>query len=462
MARTIIYNADGSVASVTDSTANQGAAGPIAATTLGSSGDSNLSGNLTVAGSTALNGTTSTKNLNVAGTLGVAGVLTAASIKLPSGGTFTFPDGTTQSTAATGNGSSSNSNGATGAINASSISNSGDTNLTGALIVAGTTALNGATNVKALTAGGKAIFQDTSAFTGLATFQSLQATNIIATNNATLQKVTFGDGTTQSTATLKGDQGIQGVKGDTGAASTVAGPKGDQGIQGIQGIQGVKGDKGDQGPQGIPGTSSSGTAGPAFRYTTGGPPSTSNPATQNDGDTAFDPTNVAIYGPRVNGSFPTQPFNLLGPTGPQGIQGPKGDTGAAGSSNNRSYIFAGSVWATAAVANTQYYLMDAVISQTGGTTGLTPIVMPMIRSGSVTGFTFNQVGPVSGTYSITLYKNNVAVTTFTTTGTGIKAIFQSVTAGTLNFAAGDVLSLSVATSGSGNLQGMANLEIQTA
>jgi hypothetical protein len=391
MARTIIYNADGSVASVTDSTANQGAAGPIAATTLGSSGDSNLSGNLSVAGSTALNGSTSTKNLNVAGTLGVAGLLTAAAIKLPAGGSFTFPDGSVQTTA--GGGGGTGGTGATGATGPAGPK--GDTGATGPI------------------------------------------------------------GPT-------GPQGPIGLTGATGATGAT-GPKGDQGIQGIQGVKGdtgATGATGPAGPTGPAGTGGTGTAGPAFRYTTGGPPTATNPAIQNDGDTAFDPQNQAFYGPRTNGAFPTQPFNIVGPTGPQGPAGPKGDPGAL---TSRNYVYAGGVWATAATANTQYYFMDTVVSQTGtATVGLSPAVLPMLRSGSVTGFSFNQVGPVSGTYSVTLYKNTVSMGTFPVTGTGIKAIFGTFNAGTYNFAAGDVLTLSVATNGSGNIQGIANLEIQTA
>ena len=218
MARVILYNADGSVASVSDSTANQGAAGPIAATTVSNSGDSNLSGTLTVAGMTTLNGPAKVKSI-------------------------TFPDMTVLTTATmSGGGTGSGpSSGATGVISASSITNSGNTDLSGTLTVAGNTVTKA--NLTAarmnLSAGGG---------------------------------ITYSDGTIQTTATLKGDtgaQGIQGVKGDTGAkgadgAPGVAGAKGDQGIQGIQGL---KGDQGIQGIQGVKGdtgaTGATGATGPA-------------------------------------------------------------------------------------------------------------------------------------------------------------------------------------------------------
>jgi hypothetical protein len=58
----------------------------------------------------------------------------------------------------------------------------------------------------------------------------------------------FPDGTTQTTAELKGDKGDTGPQGPPGPE----GPQGKQGIQGIQGIQGLQGIQGIPGPVGAP------------------------------------------------------------------------------------------------------------------------------------------------------------------------------------------------------------------
>lgn len=63
---------------------------------------------------------------------------------------------------------------------------------------------------------------------------------------------------------------------------------------------------------------SAGQAGSQLRYNAG-PPTTTAPATQNDGDSVIDTTNAVLYGPRANGVFPTQAIaNLIGPSGPPG------------------------------------------------------------------------------------------------------------------------------------------------
>lgn len=61
-----------------------------------------------------------------------------------------------------------------------------------------------------------------------------------------------------------------------------------------------------------------GTAGTQLRYGTGAPSST-NPAVQNDGDSYIDQQQSMLYGPRQNGTWPTPPVSLMGPTGPAGV-----------------------------------------------------------------------------------------------------------------------------------------------
>lgn len=67
--------------------------------------------------------------------------------------------------------------------------------------------------------------------------------------------LTFTDGTSYTTPSIRGEQGIQGIQGpkgengDTGEQG-VQGPKGDTGEQGIQGPKGDTGETGPQGPRG--------------------------------------------------------------------------------------------------------------------------------------------------------------------------------------------------------------------
>lgn len=133
--------------------------------------------------------------------------------------------------------------------------------------------------------------------------------NIKMTNAGT---IVFPDGSTQSSATLQGPQGIQGIKGDAGATGPqgVQGLKGDTGTAGAvgaigpQGIQGLKGDKGDQGEQGSQGIQGlKGDAGAAGAVGAIGP--------------------QGIQG--LKGDKGDQ-----GNQGMQGVQGIKGDTGAPG------------------------------------------------------------------------------------------------------------------------------------
>lgn len=61
-----------------------------------------------------------------------------------------------------------------------------------------------------------------------------------------------------------------------------------------------------------------GASGSQIRYGTGAP-STTNPTTQNDGDSYIDQQQSMLYGPRANGVWPTTPVSLIGPTGPAGF-----------------------------------------------------------------------------------------------------------------------------------------------
>lgn len=197
-----------------------------------------------------------------------------------------------------------------------------------------------------------------------------------------------------------------------------------------------------------------GTAGPAgamLRYGTGAP-TTVNPAVQNDGDAFIQTDQNMLWGPRQNGVWPSTPVSLIGPSGPAGPAGPAGN-------GTRSMMFAGSYWATAYVANTPSTLQSLV--QSGTTVGQTPQTIGMPRAGSVTGYSFNQVGAVAGMFTLTVQKNGVTLLSIPNLGSGAKNFVGALPAGAYPFAAGDVLNVVVSSSGAGNFQCQAYLEIQT-
>ena len=159
----------------------------------------------------------------------------------------------------------------------------------------------------------------------------------------------FGDGTTQTTAVLKGDPGIQGIQGIQGpqgiqgligntGTQGIQGPQGDSGIQGpkgdqgIQGPQGSKGQTGDTGPQGVSvtlkGTKATiadlpliGSAGDGWIVTTG------------DGGSHLD---GSLWFWNVTDGVWNDIGLIVGPAGPRGepgadgAQGPQGNAGEQG------------------------------------------------------------------------------------------------------------------------------------
>ena len=196
---------------------------------------------------------------------------------------------------------------------------------------------------------------------------------VVGVIHSTTGGIMFPDGTTQTTATIagpqgvtgaQGPQGIQGPQGDVGpqgpqgiqglpgtaGAQGLTGPQGPQGAtgaQGIQGPQGPQGATGAQGPQGL--TGMQGDAGPAgtngvgfyFRN------AFDNSATYavNDVVTLAGSTyvaTVASFGPNnttpdVSPSWTlmaqagaTGPQGATGAQGPQGVAGPQGDIGPQG------------------------------------------------------------------------------------------------------------------------------------
>lgn len=195
---------------------------------------------------------------------------------------------------------------------------------------------------------------------------------------------------------------------------------------------------------------------PQLRYCYGAPTAT-NPAIQNDGDSVIDLQQSMLYPNRQNGVWPVQPISMIGPPGPRGAPGNDGATGPTGVS--RCLCYAGTFWLTSAAANTAYQFQQVV--QSGSTVGQTPATVPMPRAGSITGYAMNQVGPVTGTFTITIQKNGTNFLTFSNIGSGVKPFSGTTPAGTYLFAAGDYLNMYITTTGTGNMQAEGYIEIQT-
>lgn len=120
--------------------------------------------------------------------------------------------------------------------------------------------------------------------------------------------ITFTDGTSYTTPSIRGATGETGPQGATGATGAT-GPQGEQGPQGIQGEQGEQGVQGETGPQGATGpTGATGATGNGI-YST---------VLNNDYTLTITFTDGTTY---------TTP-SIRGATGPQGPQGEKGDAGA--------------------------------------------------------------------------------------------------------------------------------------
>lgn len=119
-----------------------------------------------------------------------------------------------------------------------------------------------------------------------------------------------------------GPQGPAGVAGATGLTGAT-GPQGPAGATGLQGPAGVAGAAGPQGPQGLAGTNGNGILNGAIA------PSNNQGV---DGDFFVNTTTNTIYGPKVNGVWPSG-VSLVGPQGPAGATGaagPQGPVGATG------------------------------------------------------------------------------------------------------------------------------------
>lgn len=215
----------------------------------------------------------------------------------------------------------------------------------------------------------------TATFSGAVSTGALTASGLVSAPNVTLGssgKLTFGDGTTMTTA------------------ATSSSSSGSQGVAGSQ-----------------------------LRYGTGAPTS-SNPATQNDGDSYIDTQQSMLYGPRASGSWPAQPVSLIGPTGPLG---PIGATGAAGP----TYLTGFSCGVG------PYGLTPA-----STTFSSTPYVIPL--PGTTTASTFTPLGPSAllGVYAyasvavtLTLYDVTASATVYSvaiTAGQSIGGNYFSTTA----------------------------------
>ena len=104
----------------------------------------------------------------------------------------------------------------------------------------------------------------------------------------------------------------------------------------LRGVPGVKGEKGDTGNKGDPGAPGSpGTPGNGWLYGNGAPLNTFG----RNGDWYIDQVNLYIYGPKVDGAWPTGGRSLVGPAGPKGEPGTPG----SGSGDGSALVVAGTV-----------------------------------------------------------------------------------------------------------------------
>lgn len=104
-------------------------------------------------------------------------------------------------------------------------------------------------------------------------------------------------------------------------------------LRGVPGLKGEKGDKGDKGDLGSPG--SAGTPGNGWVYGNGAPLNTFG----RNGDWYIDQVNLYIYGPKVDGAWPTGGRPLVGPPGPKGEPG----TAGTGSGDGSALVVAGTI-----------------------------------------------------------------------------------------------------------------------
>jgi hypothetical protein len=375
-------------------------------------------------------------------------------IRIASGKSLTFGDGTVQTTAAsaivgpTGPTGASGTNGATGPTGATgpqgpigpagqqgSQGNAGPTGATGALGPTGATgpqgvgiqikgsfatraAFNAATligspgDVWLIVDDGSLLLWNPSGSTWV------DIGDVLGPTGPTGPSVTGPTGPTGAASTVTGPtgsqgpvgpQGTQGPTGPTGAASTVTGPTGPTGAIGVTGPTGPQGLSvtGPTGPQGI-----QGATGPT------GPAST-------------------IAGP----TGPSGPTGALGPTGPQGVQGLQGVQGPTGPTGAASTV-TGPTGATGPAASSEFTAWTSYTpTWTASTTN------PTIGNGSITG-NYKQIGKTvwfrilitdgsttsegSGNYSVSLPVAPITGSIFTfmgSAGTGTFLIYGISTAG---------------------------------
>lgn len=191
-------------------------------------------------------------------------------------------------------------------------------------------------------------------------------------------------------------------------------------------------------------TSIVGPTGTGFLFGLGPPTS----AIGSFNDAYMDLQSGLTYGPKpASGQWGPASGSLIGPAGP------------AGTPSSRCTVFMGGYWNTAYAANALVQTQHVV--QSGTTVGLTPATYPVSRAGSIVGWGFNQVGPVGGTFSFTIQKNNVTIYTATNIGSGAKPFSGVMPASMYPFVAGDFLNVLFSSTAAGNLQGIAYLDVQT-
>lgn len=149
-------------------------------------------------------------------------------------------------------------------------------------------------------------------YSGQQNSKEVTASHIDMSGNSILHTGTiyFQDGTSMSSATNTGAQGLPGPQGPTGAMGPI-GFTGPQGATGSQGVTGATGTQGSTGPQGMTGsTGPQGATGPQGNTGSTGPQGATGPQ-------------------GMTGSTGSQ-----GATGPQGMTGSTGPQGATGPPSN--------------------------------------------------------------------------------------------------------------------------------
>ena len=148
----------------------------------------------------------------------------------------------------------------------------------------------------------------------------------------------YTDGSSATTASLKGTKGDVGAIGPQGSIG-LTGIAGPIGLQGVKGDQGIKGDVGALGPQGSIGLT--GAVGPIGPQGTKGDLGTIGPqgaqGIKGDKGEKGDDGPFGAQGP-VGATGTPGPKGDVGPAGAQGLQGPQGPIGAQGPKGDAALI----------------------------------------------------------------------------------------------------------------------------